>query len=79
MKIGKILTACMILILKVYKVVISPLFPPSCRYYPSCSKYAAEALKKHGLIKGSYLSVRRVLRCNPFFPGGYDPVPRLKG
>jgi uncharacterized protein len=75
MRIEKIPTACVILILKVYKVFISPLFPPSCRYYPSCSKYAAEALKKHGLIKGSYLSIRRVVRCNPLFPGGYDPVP----
>ncbi|MGE5454427.1 MAG: membrane protein insertion efficiency factor YidD [Methylocystaceae bacterium] len=49
--------------------------PPSCRYYPSCSNYALEALEKHGLIKGCYLAVWRILRCNPWSQGGYDPVP----
>ena len=63
------------LLIRFYQVFISPLFPPCCRYTPTCSKYALEAIKKHGPIKGLYLSVRRILRCNPFHKGGYDPVP----
>lgn len=58
-----------------YRVAISPLRPPCCRFYPTCSQYALEALEKYGALKGGYLSVRRVLRCNPFHKGGYDPVP----
>ncbi|HYD54401.1 MAG TPA: membrane protein insertion efficiency factor YidD [Gemmatimonadaceae bacterium] len=58
-----------------YQVAISPLLPPSCRYYPSCSAYAVEALEKHGALRGSWLAARRILRCNPFRPGGFDPVP----
>ncbi|MFA4029478.1 MAG: hypothetical protein GDYSWBUE_000476 [Candidatus Fervidibacterota bacterium] len=50
--------------------------PPSCRYTPSCSEYAIEALRLHGLMKGLWLAMLRLLRCNPFFPGGYDPVPQ---
>lgn len=58
-----------------YRAAISPLRPPCCRFYPTCSQYALEALEKYGAPKGGYLSVRRVLRCNPFHKGGYDPVP----
>lgn len=58
-----------------YRREISPYKPPCCRYYPTCSAYALEALEKYGALKGTYLAVRRVLRCNPFHPGGYDPVP----
>ena len=58
-----------------YRVAISPLFPASCRYYPTCSAYAIEALEKHGSMKGLSLTTRRILRCHPFRPGGYDPVP----
>jgi putative membrane protein insertion efficiency factor len=58
-----------------YQVAISPLLPPSCRYFPSCSAYAVEALEKHGALRGSWLAARRILRCNPFRPGGFDPVP----
>jgi uncharacterized protein len=62
-------------ILKLYKMLLSPLLPASCRFYPSCSLYFIEALQVHGFFKGSYLGVTRILRCNPFFEGGLDPVP----
>ncbi|MCI0450371.1 MAG: membrane protein insertion efficiency factor YidD [Chlorobi bacterium] len=65
----------LILLIKLYKLTISPILPPACRHYPTCSEYAVEALRKHGLFKGSYLAVIRVLKCNPLFKGGYDPVP----
>jgi putative membrane protein insertion efficiency factor len=64
----------LVFLLRVYKVVLSPLWPGSCRFYPSCSEYSEEALRKYGLWKGLYLTFKRVLRCNPFNPGGYDPV-----
>lgn len=60
--------------LRVYKVVISPLLPPSCRFYPSCSEYAATAIAKHGVIRGSVAAARRLARCHPWNPGGFDPV-----
>ncbi len=63
-----------ILFIKFYRKFISPLKPPSCIYYPTCSAYAMEALEKYGFLKGSYLAIRRVLRCHPFAKGGYDPV-----
>ena len=58
-----------------YQVTISPLLTAACRYYPSCSAYALEALERHGALRGSWLSLRRLGRCHPFRPGGYDPVP----
>ena len=58
-----------------YKACISPFFPPSCRFTPTCSEYAIEALKKHGPIKGVWLTFKRILRCNPWGGSGYDPVP----
>ena len=61
-----------------YRFVISPLTPPSCRYTPTCSQYTIEALKKHGPLKGTYLSVKRILSCNPWGGYGYDPVPEPK-
>jgi len=64
-----------IMLLRMYKLIISPWLPNACRFYPTCSVYAVNAVTKHGVLKGSFLAVKRVLRCNPFFEGGYDPVP----
>jgi putative membrane protein insertion efficiency factor len=61
--------------LKSYRLLISPLYGNVCRYYPSCSAYALRAVSVHGAMKGSWLAVRRLLRCHPWSPGGYDPVP----
>ncbi len=62
-----------------YQYILSPLFPRACRFYPSCSSYTLDAIKLHGAAKGSYLGLRRILRCHPFHPGGYDPVPPKAG
>ncbi|HOK02466.1 MAG TPA: membrane protein insertion efficiency factor YidD [Spirochaetota bacterium] len=64
-----------IAMIRLYKYLISPLLPKACRYYPSCSAYSEEAIRRFGLIKGGYLAARRVLSCNPFGGYGYDPVP----
>jgi len=61
--------------IKFYRYFISPLIGPTCRFYPSCSCYAEQALQQHGAIRGSYLTVRRLLRCHPWHEGGYVPVP----
>ena len=66
--------ACMAAI-RFYQREISPLCPPRCRYIPTCSEYALEAVEKYGAVKGSWLAAKRILRCNPFHKGGYDPVP----
>lgn len=58
-----------------YQRFISPMSPPSCRFTPSCSQYSYEAISKYGIIKGVWLSIKRVGRCNPWNPGGYDPIP----
>ena len=63
-----------ILAIRGYHYLLSPLLPPGCRFSPSCSEYSIEAVRKHGTVKGLYLSARRVLKCHPFNPGGYDPV-----
>jgi len=62
-------------LLKVYRLVVSPLYGNVCRYYPSCSAYALRAVEVHGAVRGSWLAGRRLLRCHPWTPGGYDPVP----
>ena len=62
--------------LRFYKRAISPLLPPSCRYTPTCSEYAIEAVDRYGAARGSFMAARRVLACNPFARGGYDPVPQ---
>jgi len=61
--------------IRLYQRWISPFTFPSCRYFPSCSEYAAQAVTRYGLFRGSWLALRRLLRCHPFHPGGYDPVP----
>ena len=61
--------------IRFYQREISPLSPPRCRYIPTCSQYALEAVEKYGAIKGTFLATKRILRCNPFHKGGYDPVP----
>jgi hypothetical protein len=73
--IGRAIRWLLILLVRAYQVGISPLLPPACRYYPSCSSYAIEALERHGPLRGSWMAARRIARCNPFQPGGYDPVP----
>jgi len=64
-----------ILLIKIYQLIISPLFPSSCRYLPTCSQYTLEALKKYGLFKGGWLGLKRIFRCHPWGGSGYDPVP----
>ena len=71
----KILIAPFILLIRIYQYLISPLFPASCRYTPTCSHYAVEALKKHGLWRGGRLALKRILSCHPWGGSGYDPVP----
>ena len=74
-KLKEIARAAVIAILRAYKFAISPLFPPACRYVPSCSEYAIEAVDRHGIFRGLMLALWRLLRCHPFVKGGFDPVP----
>ena len=64
-----------LIMIRFYQKAVSPWFLPACRYYPSCSSYAFEAIEKYGFFRGSLLAVKRILRCHPFHAGGYDPVP----
>jgi putative membrane protein insertion efficiency factor len=73
--IGMGISRLMILIIRFYQVTLRFLFPPSCRFHPSCSEYAIEAFRKFGPIKGGWLSAKRLSRCHPFNPGGFDPLP----
>ena len=65
----------LVLFVRAYQLFLSPFLPPSCRYTPSCSAYAIEALQRHGALRGGWLALRRIARCHPFRPGGFDPVP----
>ena len=73
--IKKILVKMLLFPIRFYQNCISPFTPPACRYTPTCSQYAVEAIKKHGPFKGSWLAFKRILRCNPWGGSGYDPVP----
>ena len=66
----------LILLIRFYQKFISPMFPAKCRFYPTCSQYTLEAVKEHGAIKGTYLGIKRILKCHPFHEGGYDPIPK---
>lgn len=71
----RFLSRIFILFIRFYQTCISPMFPPVCRYTPTCSQYAIEALQKYGPLKGSWLAIKRILRCHPWGGSGYDPVP----
>ncbi len=71
------LREALVLPLRAYHVIASPVLPRSCRFEPSCSSYAAEAVVRHGVARGGWLAARRLLRCHPWNPGGYDPVPEV--
>ncbi|HEY1077002.1 MAG TPA: membrane protein insertion efficiency factor YidD [Fontimonas sp.] len=72
---SRAVSAALVGLIRVYQVLISPILGPRCRFYPSCSHYAIDALRQHGALRGSWLALRRLLRCHPLHPGGYDPVP----
>lgn len=65
-------------LIRLYQRYISPLTPPTCRFHPTCSNYAIEAISEHGVLKGTWLAIKRILKCHPFHPGGFDPVPPKK-
>jgi len=71
----RLLALPLLFLIKFYRAVISPLKPPSCRFYPTCSAYAYEAITKYGPFRGSWLALKRIVRCHPMNPGGFDPVP----
>lgn len=66
-----------ILPIQLYQLIISPLIGPHCRFYPNCSAYAVEAISRYGALEGAYLTAKRIIRCHPWAPGGFDPVPDL--
>jgi len=69
-----LLGRAVIFLIRIYQRFISPLKKPSCRFYPTCSNYAVDAVSKYGALKGGFMAVKRILKCHPFHPGGYDPV-----
>lgn len=71
----RLLSLPLLALIRIYQIFISPLFPPSCRFVPTCSAYAFEAIRKHGPFRGLFLAVKRILKCHPLHPGGFDPVP----
>lgn len=73
----KIVSGIAVYIIQFYKFFISPVLPPACRYYPTCSVYAIQAIKRFGLFKGGFLSFKRIVSCNPYGKGGFDPVPEI--
>lgn len=77
-KIAHMLSYIFIIPIRIYQLIISPVLPNSCRHVPTCSQYSIDALRVHGIIKGTWLSVKRILRCHPWGTHGYDPVPPRK-
>jgi uncharacterized protein len=75
MKVAQLAQGSCIAVIRAYQVVLGPLLPAACRFHPSCSEYALEAVRRHGAARGSWLTVKRIARCQPFAKGGYDPVP----
>lgn len=65
----------LISLIKGYKLLVSPILPPACRFHPTCSEYAMEAIDRFGIFRGGWMAIARILRCHPLHPGGYDPVP----
>jgi putative membrane protein insertion efficiency factor len=74
----KMLKSLLIFLIRLYQKWISPLKGPTCRFYPTCSQYTIESINTYGVLKGSFLAIKRVLKCHPFHPGGYDPVIKEK-
>lgn len=77
-KFGKAMRKVLLILIRGYQIVLSPIVGQSCRFYPTCSCYAHTAIERFGAIKGSYMAARRILRCHPWHPGGMDPVPELE-
>lgn len=75
---NKIFIYPLIFIIKIYQFILSPLTGKNCRYLPTCSEYAIESLKLHGLLRGSFFAIRRILKCHPFGNHGFDPIPKRK-
>lgn len=75
MNLANVVKFILLLFIDFYKLFVSPFYPPVCRFYPTCSCYARESLIKHGLLRGVFLSFKRICKCHPFNSGGYDPVP----
>ena len=74
-KLNNISKLIIMVLIRGYQLIVSPVLGPACRFYPSCSQYASLAINRYGVVKGSYMAIRRLLRCHPFHPGGFDPVP----
>lgn len=74
---NKLLSRIAVMPIRLYKICISPMLPPACRYVPTCSEYATEAILRHGVLRGGWYALCRILRCHPLAKGGYDPVPPL--
>ena len=73
--VAELLRRGLVAFIRAYQLVVSPALPPACRFTPTCSQYALEAIRRHGAVRGSWLAVRRLARCHPFNPGGFDAVP----
>lgn len=71
---GNLVQLVLIALIRFYRRVVSPLFPPRCRFYPSCSEYAEEAVRRYGVLRGGWMALVRLSKCHPLHPGGYDPV-----